>query len=151
MSNPLDFGGRVVLVTGGGKGIGRGISESFLAAGAQVVICGRSQPEQLPGASGREATFVACDVRDYGQIEACTEQLLARFGRLDVLVNNAGGAPRADAAACTLPASHHLLDLELVGSLGLCPDRHFGFCRQPCAGCPPSPRFAGRARQIHAA
>jgi NAD(P)-dependent dehydrogenase (short-subunit alcohol dehydrogenase family) len=47
MDNPLDFNGKSVIVTGGGKGIGRGISESFLEAGADVLICGRSEPDTL--------------------------------------------------------------------------------------------------------
>ena len=91
MDNPLDFSGKAVIVTGGGKGIGKGISECFLAAGAQVLICGRSEPDSLPSSGGREALFIACDVRDHEQIEACVNYAVERFGRLDVLVNNAGG------------------------------------------------------------
>ena len=73
MENPLDFTGKVVLVTGGGKGVGRGISESFLGAGADVVICGRSQPDELPRSEEREAVFTPCDVREYDQIESCVD------------------------------------------------------------------------------
>ncbi len=61
--------GRVVIVTGGGRGVGRGISERFLEAGAEVVICSRSEPEKLPEAGGRTALFTAADVRDIDQID----------------------------------------------------------------------------------
>ena len=54
-ANELDFSGRVVIVTGGAKGVGRGITERFLEAGADVLVCGRSAPEQLPSAGGRTA------------------------------------------------------------------------------------------------
>ena len=117
MDNPLDFNGKVVIVTGGGKGIGRGISERFLRAGADVLICGRSEPDKLPRAGGREAVFVACDVRDYEQIEACVERAVAQFGRLDVLVNNAGGAPHADAATASPRFSEALIRLNLIAPL----------------------------------
>jgi NAD(P)-dependent dehydrogenase (short-subunit alcohol dehydrogenase family) len=117
MNNPLDFGGKVVLVTGGGKGIGKGIAEAFLAAGAQVVVCGRSQPDALPSCAGREARFTACDVRDYDQIEACVDFIRARCGRLDVLVNNAGGAPHADAATASPRFSEAIIRLNLIAPL----------------------------------
>ena len=79
MDNVLDFSGKVVIVTGGGKGVGRGITECFLAAGADVIICGRSQPESLPESGGRKALFTACDVRDYDQIEACMAFAVEHF------------------------------------------------------------------------
>lgn len=117
MSNHLDFSGRVVLVTGGGKGIGRGIARSFLEAGAEVVICGRSQPETLPEAGGRQASFTACDVRDYEQARACIDFTVAQHGRLDVLVNNAGGAPYAEAATASPRFSEAIIQLNLIAPL----------------------------------
>jgi NAD(P)-dependent dehydrogenase (short-subunit alcohol dehydrogenase family) len=91
---PFDFSGRVVVVTGGTRGIGRAIAESFLAAGARVVVCGRGEPRSLPG----DIAFVPADVREPDQASALIEAAAARHGRLDVLVNNAGGSPGADAA-----------------------------------------------------
>ena len=117
MNNPLDFAGKTVIVTGGGKGIGRGIAECFLTAGAEVVICGRSQPDTLPQGGGREAVFTPCDVRDYEQVEACVNFTLERFGRLDVLVNNAGGAPHADAATASPRFSEAIIRLNLIAPL----------------------------------
>lgn len=117
MSKPLDFTGKVVLVTGGGKGIGAGISQTFLAAGAQVVICGRSQPDELPAAGGRQAVFTSCDVREYEQIEACVNFVVHSLGRLDVLVNNAGGAPYAEAATASPRFSESIIRLNLIAPL----------------------------------
>jgi len=117
MDNPLDFGGKVVLVTGGGKGVGRGISECFLAAGAQVLVCGRTAPDSLPRSGDREAVFTHCDVRDYEQIEACVEYAVQQFGRLDVLVNNAGGAPYAEAATASPRFSESIIRLNLIAPL----------------------------------
>jgi NAD(P)-dependent dehydrogenase (short-subunit alcohol dehydrogenase family) len=119
MENPLDFTGKVVLVTGGGKGVGRGISEAFLGAGANVVICGRSAPDEVPCSEGREAVFTPCDVRDYDQIESCVDFVVASFGRLDVLVNNAGGAPYAEAATASPRFSEAIIKLNLIAPLNV--------------------------------
>ena len=117
MDNPLNFNGKAVIVTGGGKGIGRGIAQCFLAAGAQVLICGRSEPDSLPHSGGREALFIACDVRDFEQIEACVDFAVERFGHLDVLVNNAGGAPYAEAATASPRFSESIIRLNLIAPL----------------------------------
>jgi NAD(P)-dependent dehydrogenase (short-subunit alcohol dehydrogenase family) len=117
MNNPLNFTGKAVIVTGGGKGIGKGISESFLAAGANVLICGRSEPEELPGSGDNTALFIACDVKDFEQIEACVNYAVEKFGRLDVLVNNAGGSPHADAATASPRFSESIIRLNLIAPL----------------------------------
>lgn len=117
MNDALDFTGKAVIVTGGGKGVGRGITETFLAAGADVLICGRSEPETLPRSGDREALFTTCDVRDYEQIEACVAFAVLRFGRLDVLVNNAGGAPYAEAATASPRFSESIIRLNLIAPL----------------------------------
>lgn len=117
MEHALDMSGKVAIVTGGGRGVGRGISERFLEAGADVVICGRTQPDALPEAGGRRAAFVQADVRDFEQTQRVVASATERFGRLDVLVNNAGGAPPAEAATASPRFSEAILRLNLIAPL----------------------------------
>ncbi len=117
MTDPLDFTGKVAIVTGGGKGVGIGITTRFLEAGADVVICGRTAPDRLPKASGKEAVFVAADVKDVEQIENVVQTAVDRFGRLDCLVNNAGGSPHVDATTVSPRFSASILALNLTAPL----------------------------------
>ena len=117
MDTNNDFQHQVVLVTGGTKGIGKGIAQAFLAAGATVVVCGRQQPEVLPAASGRTADFIACDVREAQAVKDLIDAVKTRHGRLDVLVNNAGGAPAVDAATVSPRFHEGVLRLNLFSTL----------------------------------
>lgn len=135
MQEALDFTGKSVIVTGGGKGVGKGITEVFLAAGANVLICGRSEPEDLPGANGRQAVFFPCDVRDYEQIEACVDAAVEQFGRLDVLVNNAGGAPYAEAATASPRFSEAIIRLNLIAPLNFSQVANRVMQTQESGGC----------------
>jgi len=111
---PADFTGQAVIVTGGTRGIGRVIAETFLAAGADVLICGRNEPDELPAARGRPAVFTAADVRDPAQAKAVVGAAVDAFGRLDVLVNNAGGAPNADSATVSPRFVERIVALNLL-------------------------------------
>jgi NAD(P)-dependent dehydrogenase (short-subunit alcohol dehydrogenase family) len=82
MALALDLSGRVVLVTGGTRGIGLGISEAFRAAGARVLTCSRSEVDA--------PDHYVCDVRDPDAVQGLVTQVVTDAGRLDVLVNNAG-------------------------------------------------------------
>ncbi|MFL6089922.1 MAG: SDR family oxidoreductase [Aeromicrobium sp.] len=109
----IDLAGRVVLVTGGQRGIGRGISAAFVAAGADVVTCGRSEVgEPLPG-----TTHEQCDVRDPDAVQRLVDGIVAKSGRLDVLVNNAGGAPVTDAATASPRFHDKIIGLNLNAPL----------------------------------
>jgi NAD(P)-dependent dehydrogenase (short-subunit alcohol dehydrogenase family) len=87
-----DLTGRIVLVTGGTKGFGRGLAQAFGDAGAQVMVCARNAPQPPI------EDFVAADLRDASAAAGVVEATAARFGRLDVVINNAGGSPPAAAA-----------------------------------------------------
>jgi NAD(P)-dependent dehydrogenase (short-subunit alcohol dehydrogenase family) len=117
MSVQIDLAGRVVLVTGGTRGIGRGIARRFLDAGADVIACGRTAPADLPRVGDRTAAFLAADVREPEQVGGLVDEIVARFGRLDVLVNNAGGSPPADAATASPRFSAAIVDLNLHAPL----------------------------------
>ena len=87
--------GRVAVVTGGTRGIGRAIAEALLGEGAKVVISSRSADkgrEALEGMMGGDlAHFIACDVTAQAEVEGLIDQAAEHFGSLDILVNNAGG------------------------------------------------------------
>lgn len=91
----LDLDGRVALVTGGTRGVGLGITQALVDAGAVVVTCTRSAVDPVAGSAGH----VECDVRDPGSVETLVRRVVEQHGRLDVLVNNAGGAIGADFVA----------------------------------------------------
>ena len=117
LADAFDQTGRVVIVTGGTKGVGRGITDRFLEAGADVVITARNAPDEPIAVDGREALFVAADIRDIDQIDAVVAATLDRFGRLDHLVNNAGGSPMAPAATASPRFSTSIVNLNLMAPL----------------------------------
>ena len=107
-------GPRVVLVTGGTRGIGAAIATAFLAEGDTVVVCGRREPEELPGAGDRVAEFVAVDVREPEGAVAAVEAVLDAHGRIDLLINNAGGTAPGPAAAMSARSAAAVVNLNLL-------------------------------------
>lgn len=117
MKDILHLGGKVVIVTGGGKGVGLGISRAFLSHGAHVLICSRSELTNLPEIDGNRAHFIAADVRDVEQLNRVVDHAVQTWGHVDVLVNNAGGAPHADAATASPRFSDKIIALNLTAPL----------------------------------
>ena len=115
MAISIDLSGRVALVTGGARGVGRGITATLQVAGATVVVCGRTTPE--PGALADGVEFVAADVRDPDAVGALVDQIVDRHGRLDVAVNNAGGSPGTEAATASPRFTEKVLALNLTSAV----------------------------------
>jgi NAD(P)-dependent dehydrogenase (short-subunit alcohol dehydrogenase family) len=109
MALALDLSGRVALVTGGTRGIGLGIVDSFRAAGARVLTCSRSEVDAQD--------HYVCDVRDPEAVQALVAAIVSDTGRLDVLVNNAGGAPSVDAATASPRFHDKIVGLNLLAPL----------------------------------
>jgi NAD(P)-dependent dehydrogenase (short-subunit alcohol dehydrogenase family) len=112
---------RVVIVTGGAHGIGRAAALAFARQGCPVAIAdlrpqeGESVVAEIEAAGG-EALFASTDVSDEAQVRALIARVLERFGRLDVLVNNAGIYFQADAVDTPLDAWQRVLSVNLTGA-----------------------------------
>jgi NAD(P)-dependent dehydrogenase (short-subunit alcohol dehydrogenase family) len=111
MAVTIDLVGQVALVTGGTKGIGAAIADRLAEAGATVVVCGRHEPD----AAAHE--FRAADVREPEQVDALVQGIAGDHGRLDVVVNNAGGGPSAPADAASPRFSEAIIRLNLLAPI----------------------------------
>ncbi|MFC4377100.1 SDR family oxidoreductase [Nocardia halotolerans] len=117
MAVEIDLSEQIVLVTGGVRGVGAGISRAFLAAGATVLTCAR-RPVDAPISVGERTTeHLTCDVRDGDAVAAMFDRIVATHGRLDHVVNNAGGAPFALADAASPRFHAKIVELNLLAPL----------------------------------
>lgn len=108
---------QVVVVTGGTRGVGAGIARSFLAAGARVVVCARRPPDRPVEATGAAAEFRPLDLRDARAAHTFFAAVAADHGRLDALVNNAGGTPFGLLAQSAPARQAKIVELNLLAPL----------------------------------
>ncbi|HJZ42435.1 MAG TPA: SDR family oxidoreductase [Hyphomicrobiaceae bacterium] len=119
--------GKVAFITGGGGGIGRATAERFAQEGARVVVAdiddaaGKAAADSaraIAANSGGDAHFVHCDVTDRSSVEAAVSETVARFGKLDILHNNAGGSTLQDGPVTEAPEEEfwRAIKLDLFGT-----------------------------------
>lgn len=111
----MNFQNKTIIVTGGGRGIGRGITQSFIDAGASVIICGRREPDDAP----EGAHFTALDIRDPEAAKTLIDFALEKTGRLDCLVNNAGGGPPVASKDASPRLTESVVKLNLLAPINL--------------------------------
>lgn len=116
----MDLSGKVAFVTGGGTGIGDAVVRQFIALGAKVGVAGRRAEvlERLAHDCG--ALPLTCDVGDADAVDAAIAALVKQHSGLDIVVNNAGTAHRANAEEISLADWQRVLDVNLTGALNVC-------------------------------
>jgi NAD(P)-dependent dehydrogenase (short-subunit alcohol dehydrogenase family) len=114
-----EFAGKTFIVTGGGKGLGRGIVRALMANGAKVVIVGRDLTAAREAARGGEAEAIAADVSSPADCDRIVEAAYARFGAVDGLVNNAAWFTVAPLIEATPEQAARMIDTNLKGPLFL--------------------------------
>jgi len=112
------LGGKVAIITGAGRGIGLAIAQSFAQEGAQLTLCGRQEStlKQASQLIDGEPLLMSCDVRDPGQVAAVVDATMARYGRLDILVANAGVGSVVPTEDMSLEEWHRVVDTNLTGA-----------------------------------
>ena len=118
--NPFSLEGKTAIVTGGGTGIGKSIALEFARAGADVALCSRKLEHLEPVAKaitdlGRKTFAVAVDVRQEDQVKGMVERAVAEWGRLDVMVNNAGASFRAKPEDISVNGWNTVVQINLNG------------------------------------
>jgi NAD(P)-dependent dehydrogenase (short-subunit alcohol dehydrogenase family) len=120
MRSPGEHTGTSAVITGGTRGIGAGIARAFLQAGSRVLVCGRTPPAGpglLPTAGGRTAVFCQADVREADQAARLIRTAADLFGKVDVVISNAGGSPEVAAATASPRFHQKIIELNLLAPL----------------------------------
>jgi NAD(P)-dependent dehydrogenase (short-subunit alcohol dehydrogenase family) len=117
----FDLSGRVAIVTGGSIGLGRQMAEGLAEMGAKLVLCARKKERCLEAAGeleklGVEVLALGCDVKDPGSIQAVAEATVKQFGRVDILINNAGTSWGAPVEAMTIEQWNKVIETNLTGT-----------------------------------
>jgi NAD(P)-dependent dehydrogenase (short-subunit alcohol dehydrogenase family) len=122
----MDLNGKVALVTGGSRGIGRAIARALLAEGVHVAVTGLDERrlsaahEEIDGSGHGRLETLRADVRDYTQVEQTVAAIAQRFGGLDIVVNNAGVGGFVEVADMTREQWSQVLDTNLTGVFNVC-------------------------------
>ena len=117
----FDLTGRVAIVTGGSRGLGLEMAEGLAEAGAALMICARREQWLTPAVSGlRERGFTVdgaiCDIAQPERVQSVVDETMARHGRIDILINNAGVTWGASPEAMPIEKWHMVLDVNLTGT-----------------------------------
>jgi len=120
-TNPFSLEGKTAIVTGGGTGIGKSIAIEFARAGADVAICSRKLEHLEPVSKaihdlGKRTFAVAVDVRQEDQVKAMIERAVSEWGRLDIMVNNAGASFRAKPEDISVNGWNTVVGINLTGA-----------------------------------
>ena len=119
----FDLSGRVAVVTGARRGIGRGLALGLARAGADVAVVGRTAPEETAAEIerlGHRGVPIAADLADPAQVDRVIPEAVRAFGRVDILVNNAGVTARSPALEVTPDDWHRVLQVNLHAVFTLC-------------------------------
>jgi gluconate 5-dehydrogenase len=117
----FDLTGRVAIVTGGSRGLGREMAEGLAEAGARLMVCARREEWLTPtvadlAARGFTIEGALCDVSNSDHVQAVVSQTMAAYGRIDILVNNAGLSWGEEPESMPLDKWHKVIDANLTGA-----------------------------------
>ena len=115
----INFKNKTVVITGGSKGIGLEITKTFLKHQANVIILARNKPKRKIQSKGNAGYFIECDIRNTESIDNAMEEIVSKYKSIDVLINNAGGAPMADSLTASPKFHEAIIDLNLTAPLNL--------------------------------
>jgi len=115
----INFKNKTVVITGGSKGIGLEITKTFLKHQANVIILARNKPKRKIQSKGNAGYFIECDIRNTESIDNAIKEIVSKYKSIDVLINNAGGAPMADSLTASPKFHEAIIDLNLTAPLNL--------------------------------
>ena len=115
----INFKNKTVVITGGSKGIGLEITKTFLKHQANVIILARNKPKRKIQSKGNKGYFIECDIRNTESIDSALKDIASKYKSIDVLINNAGGAPMADSLTASPKFHEAIIDLNLTAPLNL--------------------------------